>query len=153
MRDNFYNPNPSVIDTDLKLWRYWNLRGIVDATSNSTVAEILGKKTSYITTISGPNPLRAIGDDLALEIETKFKLPVGGMDAKPDRRISNDDPMIADVARMMSMATQLDKMLITDITKRICGHSIKIVKAMESPEGTRIFSAEQLSSRNSDISC
>ena len=59
------NPSPDVLDSDLKLYRYWNLRGIIEASSNAIVADMLGKKTSYITAIAGPNPIRAVGDDLA----------------------------------------------------------------------------------------
>jgi len=151
MTDNFFNPSPSVLDTDLKLYRYWNMRGIVDATSNAVVADMLGKKTSYITAISGPNPNRAIGDDLAMLIEKSFNLPVGSIDAKPDRRITNSDPQIAEVARMMSMANYLDKALLVGITRTICGHSIAVAKAMASPGGERIISASEISANNIDI--
>lgn len=49
------NPSPDVLDSDLKLYRYCNMRGIIEASSNSIVADMLGKKTSYITAIAGPN--------------------------------------------------------------------------------------------------
>lgn len=126
------NPSPDILDSELKLYRYWNFRGIIEASSNASVADMLGKKTSYITAISGPNPNRAIGDDLALLIETTFHLPTGGMDAKPDRRISNDDPKIAEVARMMSIGNELDKDLILRLAKQVCGHSIAVCDAINS---------------------
>lgn len=48
------NPSPDILDSELKLYRYWNLRGIIEASSNASVADMLGKKTSYITAIAGP---------------------------------------------------------------------------------------------------
>lgn len=120
------NPAPDVLDSELKLYRYWNFRGIVESCSNAIAADMLKKKTSYITAIAGPNPNRAIGDDVALLIETTFHLGVGGLDAKPDRRVSNDDPKIGELARMMSVANELDKDLLLRIAKQVFGHSIAV---------------------------
>lgn len=141
------NPSPDVLDSDLKLYRYWNLRGIIEASSNAIVADMLGKKTSYITAIAGPNPSRAVGDDLALEIETAFHLPVGGMDAKPDRRISNEDPKIAEVARMMSVGNELDKDLIVRLVKQVCGHSIAVCDSINRAPGRQTIPASAILDR------
>lgn len=141
------NPAPDILDTELRLYRYWNFRGIVEASSNSIVAEMLGKKTSYITAIAGPNPSRAIGDDTALAIETTFHLPVGGMDAKPDRRVSNEDPKIAEVARMMSVANELDKTLVLRIAKQIFGHSIAVSDAINKAPTGRTIAGESILGR------
>ncbi len=142
------NPSPDVLDSELKLYRYWNLRGIVEASSNAIVADMLKKKTSYITAIADPNPNRAIGDDIALEIEAAFHMPVGGMDAKPDRRISNEDPKIAEVARMMSVANELDKSLLLRIAKQIFGHSIDVSAAINNAPGRIIYGEAILARAN-----
>lgn len=147
MTENFHNPNPVLIDNQVKLHRYWNLRGIIDSLGNATVANMLGKQTSYITAVAGPNPSRGIGDEFAKNIETTFKLPVGALDAKPDRRITNEDPLIAEVARMMSMTNRLDKMLITSITRQICGHSAAVARATDTQEGRRLISGEALNEK------
>jgi hypothetical protein len=145
---NLINPNPSILDSELKLYRYWNFRGLIDSTSNSVVADMLGKQTSYISAISGPNPSRAIGDALAAKIESAFRLSPGDMDAKPDRRSSHDDPLIAEVARMMMVANSLDKELITSIVKQLCGHSITVIDRLQKADGKiPVITAENIMNR------
>lgn len=143
------NPSPDILDNDLKLYRYWNFRGIIDASSNAIAAEMLGKKTSYITAIAGPNPSRAIGDDLTLKIEQVFHLPFGALDSKPDRRVSNEDPKIAEIARMMSTANDLDKELLLNIAKNVFGHSIEISNMINKSPGRTISGSSILSVANS----
>lgn len=100
MKQSLPNPAPQILNTDTKLNRYWNLRSIVEAASTSVVAEMMGVQTPRITSIAGPNPVRAIGDVMAASIEKTFSLKPGTIDATPDRHVSNDDPTIAEVTNV-----------------------------------------------------
>jgi len=147
------NPNPTVLSTPIKLFRYWNFRSIVETISNSKAAEMLGCYTSYVSLIAADVPKRAIGNDMAQTIERVFRLPPGRLDQEPSVVINHESEKVAEVARIMQMASPLDQELILDMVRRICGHSIGIIQHLESPpEGKqRIITAEQVAELDASV--
>lgn len=144
MKQSLPNPAPQILNTDTKLNRYWNLRSIVEAASTTVVAEMMGVQTPRITSIAGPNPVRAIGDVMAASIEKTFSLKPGAVDATPDRHVSNDDPTIAEVALIMSSASVADKVLIAGLAKTVVGHTVKTIREIEKNGGDRLITSEQI---------
>lgn len=142
------NPAPHILNSEIKLNRYWNFRGIVETSKNNKVADMLGKTAPYVSAIAGPKPNRAIGDEIAGQIERAFHLPPGSLDAKPDRRTTNEDPLIGEVARIMSVSTDMDRQLILSVVKAICGHSASIIAHLNSsPAGSRTVSGSEIKKR------
>jgi len=105
--------------------RLWNFRQIIRSLGVNEVARLLGKKNSYITAIGGPNPTRAIGNKVAQQVETVFKLEPGSLDSAPPAETMNTDDYLARICSVLANANDGDKEFVLHVAAWIVGRTMK----------------------------
>lgn len=107
--------------------RLWNFRQVVKAVGGvNEAARIMGKKNSYITAISGPNPNRSIGDRMCVTIENAFGLKPGSLDLPPPKEAGNDDAYLSSISATLANANQADKEFVLAFAEWLVGRSMKL---------------------------
>lgn len=110
--------------------RLWNLRQLVRSCGGvNEAARIMGKKNSYITAISGPNPNRSIGNRMAAAIETAFTLQPGSLDAAPPKESRDTNRWLAQISSTLANASDNDKEFVLAMSQWLVGRTIKTGKA------------------------
>lgn len=110
---------------EVKEFRLWNLRQLVDAAGGvNAAARILGRHNSQVTDLCGPHPKRAIGDRVAAAIETAFKLQPGALDHPPPKETNNGNPIMSQIASTLAHMSDEEKDFVLAITKWLAHRSV-----------------------------
>jgi len=112
---------------DVQANRLWNFRQVIKAVGGvNEAARIMGKKNSYITAISGPNPNRSIGNRMCATIEKSFGLTPGSLDLPPPKEAKNNDAHLARISATLANATTADKEFVLAFAEWLVGRSMKL---------------------------
>jgi len=112
---------------DIQANRLWNFRQVIKAVGGvNEAARIMGKKNSYITAISGPNPNRSIGNRMCATIESAFGLPPGSLDLPPPKEIKDADAHLSRISATLANASTADKEFVLAFAEWLVGRSLKL---------------------------
>lgn len=110
--------------TDVQANRLWHMRQLVKSVGGvNEAARIMGKKNSYITQVAGPNPVRAIGDKFAKQVEEAFHLTPGSLDFDPPAT-NKEDKLIDEIAATLANASESDREFVLSIAQWVTKRSL-----------------------------